>query len=178
MANYCPECASALLPPGTECHSCNWNQGKAAKADGLSWPTVSGLICELSSIIGRHKLAGKLANDTDAAAHRWLDLIEKPNASEAPQKLSNEKTGRVFFRWPYAERAVYCLLKYLALPAEFQKIIIAAREDGIYWRGDDFEFFRKVIDETITMRDMGREPYMAQARQKVGAVIRCKGAAK
>ena len=44
-----------------------------------------------------------------------------------------------------------------------QKFIIAARQDGIYWRGESFEQFHQIYSETCKMRDMGLHEYRMQA---------------
>lgn len=41
--------------------------------------------------------------------------------------------------------------------------MVAAREDGIFWRGDELDNFYKIIDETEKMRTMGIAEYKRQA---------------
>lgn len=55
-------------------------------------------------------------------------------------------------------------------PSE-QQFIRAAREDGVYWRGDQIEFFREVYSETFRMRSMGARKYRAEAIDKLRALI-------
>jgi len=55
--------------------------------------------------------------------------------------------------------------KYPILPAgrQFRAFVIAAKQDGIEWRGEDFEHFQTVVTETERMRKMGVEAYKAMA---------------
>lgn len=167
MANYCPECSEALMPPGTDCKACGWSTNRA-QANESGYPTLADVHTELAAILRRHKAEHCLPPDPLDAARAWLTVIEKPKAGEQPQQYS--KGERVFYRWPYAERAVYCLLRFLTLDERGQRLILAAREDEIFWRGDDLDFFRRVIDETFALRDMGVEAYRADASKKLRAL--------
>jgi hypothetical protein len=47
--------------------------------------------------------------------------------------------------------------KYLSLPEHDRRYIDAAREDGIHWRGEDIDFFHKLVEKTMLWRDMSEE---------------------
>jgi len=47
-------------------------------------------------------------------------------------------------------------------PSE-QRFIEAAREDRVFWRGDDLETFKLIYEETQRMRSMGAKGYRAKA---------------
>lgn len=55
-------------------------------------------------------------------------------------------------------------------PSE-QRLIVAAREDRVYWRGEDIETFKRVYDETQEMRSMGAQKYREGAIKKLKAYI-------
>ena len=44
--------------------------------------------------------------------------------------------------------------QYEKLKGIDQKFIIAAKEDGFHWRGDDMDFFRKAYDEFMKYKAM------------------------
>lgn len=51
-------------------------------------------------------------------------------------------------------------------PSE-QRFINAARQDRIFWRGDDIETFKRIYDETMAMRKIGPQEYRRQAIDKL-----------
>ena len=55
-------------------------------------------------------------------------------------------------------------------PSE-QRFIHAGREDGVYWRGQDIETFKRIYEETMKMRSMGATRYKAQAMGKLRELI-------
>jgi hypothetical protein len=64
----------------------------------------------------------------------------------------------------------YLLCVYLGATLDLQQLVVAAREDGIFWRGDDYPAFVCVIDETEKMRNLGLIEYRRQARATMGRV--------
>lgn len=102
------------------------------------------------------------------AATWWIDMQEKPSQQDRPHKVS--VVGDDGFRWicPYHLRISYTLRKFLfAMKEAEQRIIMAAREDGVFWRGDDMYFFMLVIDETQRMRKIGVEAYREESLKKL-----------
>ena len=98
----------------------------------------------------------------------WIDMQEPPSMpADAPRRVS--MPGDEGQRWicPYHERIRHTLRKFLSLHEHDQKIIMAAREDKVFWRGDDMPFFMRVIDETVKMRKMGVEAYRIEALKKM-----------
>lgn len=111
-----------------------------------------------------HKRPAILPSRNIDAANWWMGIIEQPREQERPREVA--LAGGHGTRWicPYTERAVYTLSKFMSLDDPDQKYIIGARGDNIYWRGDDMEFFRGLYEETMNMRDIGREKYIARAK--------------
>lgn len=104
------------------------------------------------------------------AAHWWTNIIERPNQYDAPRKIHVRDIDQSeSWRWPYHENTIHLFKKFSAYPRAHQDTIIAAREDKIFWRGDEMCFFMQVIDETLKMRELGTEKY------KKKAVARSKG---
>jgi hypothetical protein len=109
-----------------------------------------------------------MPGDGSQAVTWFLNLVEAEHRTERPAEVIT-KQGKSWV-WAYAERIKYLLRKYLMAPLELQQLVVAAREDGIYWRGDDYPFFIIVIDETEKMRGMGLTEYRRQARAAMGRV--------
>jgi len=101
----------------------------------------------------------------------WLNLIEQQKSYEKPRKVSSNssKPDKPVFHWvwPYAEKVKNLLIKYLQSDKKLQKLIQAAREDKIYWRGDDFDMFVNIINETELMRKIGIVEYKKQTKEKL-----------
>lgn len=55
-------------------------------------------------------------------------------------------------------------------PSE-QQFIRAAREDRVFWRGDDFEFFKLVYEQTMLMRSIEPDPYRKAAVKRSGRLV-------
>lgn len=101
------------------------------------------------------------------AARWWIDQQELPKPEDRPRQVS--VVGDEGVRWicPYHQRLCYTLAKFLTIPTADQRIILAAREENIFWRGDEMYFFMMVIDETQKMRKMGVAAYREEALKKM-----------
>ncbi len=97
----------------------------------------------------------------------FLGLVEPHQKEEAPR--TSAVGGKRIWVWPYMARMEMLLRKYLSCDETFKQIIIGARADGIFWRGDDQEFFINVINETERMRKIGAAVYIEEclAKRKV-----------
>ena len=104
----------------------------------------------------------------DHAVEWFLNLVEPQHRTERPKEQSSRKKDGGTWLWPYAERAKYLLRKYLEAPIKLQQVVVAAREDKIFWRGEDYPFFVCVIDDTEKMRELGIVEYRRQARAEMG----------
>lgn len=76
-------------------------------------------------------------------------LFEREKTNEV--KRPGKDNGLV---WLYAERIVYLARKFISTADDFKKLIIDARRTKIFWRGDEYDFFTKVVTETILFRDL------------------------
>ena len=65
----------------------------------------------------------------------------------------------------------YIERKFRRMKPSEQRFIQAAREDRIYWRGEDIEDFKRVYEETQKMRSIGPKRYKAEAISKLKALI-------
>lgn len=78
-------------------------------------------------------------------------LFEPPAASERPRRAN--KVEGVVWIFPYQERIEYLVRKFLSLEDERdRRLIVRAREDGIYWRGDDLEWFAQYAANAVVIQ--------------------------
>lgn len=144
--------------------------GHTEKAQTAPPRTEEELISFLNNS-GQKRPANLPSRNIDAA-HWWMGIIEQPREHERPREVA--LPGGQGMRWvcPYTDRAVYTLRRFMALEDPDQKYIIGARGDDIYWRGDDMKFFRGLYEETMNMRDIGREKYIAKAKNVARRFVR------
>jgi len=90
----------------------------------------------------------------------WQRLFEPAKPHEKKNELRNGGLD-----WPYGNRIGFMARAFIQLPQVSREIIITARRDGIFWRGDDIEFFNTVIDETHDYRGLTPEE-KAKYRQR------------
>ena len=108
------------------------------------------------------------------------DEHEKPNLTQ----LAGQKEGQ---RWltPYVDRVRTTLSTFLKLPADRQRFIIHARQDGYWWRGEREDvmhngqkvwLYMLVIEQYEKQREMGSEAYrewavknMTKQASRIGA---------
>ena len=165
--NHCPECEDALLPGATRC-SCGW-RSKAAKSENRSSeprPDTESLIRDLIEILtatDKAKWPVAMPDEPQAAAEWFLWLIADQRPGEQQRQHMN-RDGKYYWRWPYADRARGMLHTFLRGDADLQRLVIAAREDEIFWRGEDYRTLLSIINETEAMREEGVTDYVARAR--------------
>ena len=159
-----------MLPGKINCNSCGWKAKGVSEAIG-GRPVLSELRAVVAQVLrttsSDHPIH-RMPKDENAAVDWFLRLIEPEHRTERPQEIRT-KTG-AYWRWPYADRVVYMLRGYLAASESLQRLVVAAREDAIYWRGDDEPFFIGVINETEKMRAMGLDEYRRDARNAMSRV--------
>ena len=104
---------------------------------------------------------------TIQAATSWiLDyLIDPPDDDESIRRMP-AFTG---FAWrtPYRDRAVHLASKFLHLPPTDQQAIIAYRQDGIRWRGDEVWFLALLAAETLKIQSMEAGKLAAYLRPRL-----------
>lgn len=106
-----------------------------------------------------------------ALARWWIHQQEPPHTFlDRPQSRSKRDGGN-YWVTPYTDRISHALRKFMQLDADFQGWIVAAREDGIFWRGEDRDQFHKVIVETEKFRRLGRMEFVKQAKAEMDAAF-------
>ncbi len=67
--------------------------------------------------------------------------------------------------------ADYIPQKFRRMKPSEQRFIEAARDERIFWRGEDIETFKRVYEETQRMRSIGAKAYRAEAMGKLKALV-------
>lgn len=99
----------------------------------------------------------------------WSWLFGNPVAYE------EKRPGRKAVIWPYADRLMYLATKFDSLEDREKDYIKRCRKANIFWRGDDINDFRKIVDETILFRrltDEGKEDYRKKTLSMAMAMVK------
>lgn len=121
-------------------------------------PTFLDLESDIADIIRTQPHKGNVFDVV-----KWfVNLLEGQMSGEGIREVRTGK-GQPYWLWPYAERMKRLTRQYYTLNNDFQQIIQAAREDEVYWRGDEMGFFMTVIDETEKMKSLGAVKYRKRA---------------
>ena len=83
------------------------------------------------------------------AVEYYSRLFEKEKHHESKR---HGKDGAVL--WPYAVRIIYLARKFRTFSDQHKKLVIDARVEKIFWRGDEPNNFDTIITETILYRDL------------------------
>lgn len=118
----------------------------------------------LQSSTGSHESVPRVA---PTLARWWMHQQEPPHPfMDRPQSRSR-RDGGTYWLTPYADRIAHTLREFMRLNADFQGWIVAAREDGIFWRGEDREQFRRLIIETEKFNRLCRDEYVKEAKSQM-----------
>jgi len=112
-----------------------------------------------------HKADPGIPRNPRDLASWWMKHQQQPDhyADRPTQHTKRDQTG-TYWKTPYIDRVKYTLTKFLHEEKDFQRIIIAAAEEGIFWRGDSRSFFMGLIAE----RDKAKSPgYKTEAIRKM-----------
>ena len=74
--------------------------------------------------------------------------------------------------YPYHERLTQTLWAYLRAPEDMRRLVIAAREDGHWWRGEPREALLDIMARTEHMREVGLEAYRGETVKRLKALIK------
>jgi hypothetical protein len=107
--------------------------------------------------------------DSRQAAQWWLDHMQEPERPGETRELpQGEGTMRVL---GYFIRARQALLNFLRLDHEQRKTVVAGVQDGVPYRGDDFDFYLRAGRETEHMREIGVDAYRTHAIAKMRELV-------
>lgn len=174
-SNLCGNCGQTLVTD--ECAFCGWTRNASAGSpDAPPMPTLPDALQVIASEIRQYRgqrPAGMPASPEDAA--RWMiaKVLEKHQPEEKPALVTflKGKDSAQTWRWPYLTRIKIQTRQFLHLSPDYQRYIIAAKEDGIPWRGDEEWFFRKVVAEHQRMMEIGVDAYRKEAMAKMRGLL-------
>jgi len=91
------------------------------------------------------------------AAQWWIGHQKPMGRDEWPRQLN--VSGGEGKRWatPYIDRVTVNLQKFLKLKPTDQNFIIGAFEDGVWWNGDNMNFFHGLYEEAMIQKDVGAD---------------------
>lgn len=104
------------------------------------------------------------ANVEDCAVW-WREQMQEPEyRGETKIRSGGDGTDQAP-NWDcgYAVRCRSSLLRFLALTEQERKFVIAARQDGVFYRGEAMAHFVDIVEETMRQREMGAEAYRLAA---------------
>lgn len=95
-------------------------------------------------------------------AFKFYGWLFEPEAMNENQSYTWKKKGtsgenNKVLVWPYLNRIVYSARLYEGLNISSRKIILEARRQGIFWRGDDIKTFINLIEATKEFRNLSPE---------------------
>ena len=136
-------------------------------------PTIEESLClVISARMARGGLPPEMPQVPIEAAGWWMTMQEKPGSFDSPHRVP--LMGGDGYRWecPYHRRLEYTLRKFMDMKPDERRMIVAAREDRVYWRGDDMYFFMIAIKETMRTREMGIVAYRDESLKRMKHGIR------
>ena len=171
MSTQCPHCNSENSDRRKNCHACGKSVRDGSAGDDARTDAPPHITETLGKILRsyqmrKHHLPACMPQDVDQAAQFWIGMQEAPNEQFESPRRTGTKDGGSTWDCPYHARLGLTLRVFLKLKHEDQKIIIACREDGVFWRGDDIDFLLKVAHETARMHEIGIESYRREAMDK------------
>ena len=93
----------------------------------------------------------------------YQNLFEgQSKSSNTVNRTVNKKTGvtttwRYEFNLEWGKSFRHLANKFQRLPKDFKNYILAAREDNVYWRGEELSHYASVYDETLLYRALSNE---------------------
>lgn len=97
----------------------------------------------------------------------WLVeyLFEPPAKDETMRETVGGK-----HKTPYRDRIVYLTQKLMALPELEQRMVLAHREDGVFWRGDSMADLQRIADERERLAGMSADERRRHMRGRIRAL--------
>lgn len=120
-----------------------------------------------------------MPKELDAAAHWWVWMQEpaNPRFDKAHQEpLQGKLETEYTWRFPYIDRLRFTLNAFLKLSKKRQTRVVAAREEGFWWRGEvhDVWFngekvwhFDVVLREYLRQKMVGAVKYQRECIQRM-----------
>lgn len=131
-------------------------------------------------LMARKTLPACMPREDDAAAWWWIGMQEPyDQRSDQPRQVPIfGKNDEYRIEYPYIKRICQTLTIFLNLPERKQQIVIAAREDGFWWRGEHEDVlsngevvwqFALVLREYERQQEIGADAYRAECLKRMKA---------
>lgn len=105
-------------------------------------------------------------------AAQWWFKMQKPQGYDEKPQYTQIQCGEGYsWKTPYIDRLTHNLRMFLRFTTPQQKYIVAAREDDVWWNGDQVKFFEDLVEETALMKDMGVIAYRKHCCKKARELI-------
>lgn len=101
----------------------------------------------------------------------YIDLF----GDQGKRPNTTAKKTEYGFNLPWAMQLKNLIRRYAAMPEKFQRFIVAAKQDGVTWRGEDLNHFKAVCDETMdymAMKPIDKGKYRYKMSKRMGLVSR------
>lgn len=132
--------------------------------------TVDVLVILAKALVRKISRADdRVPRDPNDLAYWWMKMQSPPNEQYDKPKEEARKDGTgPYWKTPYTDRIGFNLVKFVEQDKGFQGLIIAAAEEGFFWRNDSRSFFMKLISENDKMKKVGVKKYRKETLQKMG----------
>lgn len=159
----CPKCTEVLQPGATKCRACGWVEDEPQAETGQKpRPTLEDLAGQLGRLLARippDRWPERMPTDRTDAGRWFLDLIPPESRAERPDLVPVRGKQANAWHWPFAVRAGILIRKFCNVPPAFQRLIVAAAEDGHRWNGEDEPGFVRYIEEREKQAEDGADEY-------------------
>ena len=91
---------------------------------------------------GSHDLPPIVPKTLNAAARWFMNVLFDPF------RMEDDKVVGLQFSTPYRDRVMYLMRRFFSFSMDDRDAIAEMANDGVYWRGDDLEFFNLVYINT------------------------------
>lgn len=170
---HCPICTAPLSSPGaSRCAdpNCSWTEGKRRGVTGNSKPTLETLIDQCAQYlmtVPGEKYPDSLPSNPADAARFWVEKVIG-RRGDGPQLVqSRDKDATQVWRWPWGEMVRLLLARFVRADNVMQRLIIAAAEDEVFWRGEPHDVLVATVNETELQRMIGADEYRKHAIGKL-----------
>lgn len=107
----------------------------------------------------------------------FVDFICEPRQeNERPTVVRHAQGGgAAVWQNPYVCRVIALASKFSRLSEEDRRYIISAKEDGVYWRGDDMELFQRIAPDVSVYKDLSGDAKDLYRKALTEKMRRCGG---
>ena len=102
----------------------------------------------------------------------FFENLADPRERLSEQTLSfTGKDGSIGYKSSYTGRMRAVCVDFLRLKSHERAFVVGAREEGIHYRGEDFDFFTKVVDEFLRLKALPPEDREAERKRTMDFLL-------